>query len=92
MYTLLRDFPHDLFGRAWFVDYSDKVFRESQRNVLNLVSENIFHDHCESIDELIAAIDQSLQLILLLLSLLSLIGTASGRDDLIQSYEGINSF
>lgn len=92
VYTLLRDFPHDLFGGAWFVDDSDKVFRESQRNVLNLVSENIFHDHCESINELIAAIDQSLQLILLLLCLLRVVGTASGRDNLIQSYEGIDSF
>lgn len=83
VYTLLRDFPHDLFGRAWFVDDSDEVFCESQRNVLNLVSEDIFHDHCESVNQLIAAIDQSLQLILLILSLLSLIRTASGRNDFV---------
>lgn len=52
----------------------------------------MFHDHCESINELIAAIDQSLQLILLLICLNDLIVYASDRDDLIQSYEGFDSF
>ena len=85
--TLLGDFPHDLLGRARFIDDGDEVLGESKRNVLNLVSENIFHHHSEGIDKLIAAINQSLQLILLLRRLLGCIGAAGGGDDLVQGNE-----
>ena len=42
------------------------------------MSENILHHHSKGIDELIAAVDQSLELVLLLSSLLSGVRAASG--------------
>lgn len=59
----LGHFLHDFLGSARFIDNCDKVLGESQRNILDRVLEDIVHNMCECINELVTAFDKCFLLI-----------------------------
>jgi len=81
---ILRNISHDLFRLTCFVDNRDEVLRKSEWNIIYRVAENVIHHMCECIDQLVAASNQSLLLVLLLLGLGLLLASAAGTDELVE--------
>jgi hypothetical protein len=59
----LGDFLHDFLGSTRFIDNCDKVLGESQWNILDRVFEDIIHNMCECINQLVTAFYKSFLLI-----------------------------
>ena len=82
MYTFFWDLSHDFFGGAGFMNDCDEILCETQRDILDWVSEDIVHHVSESIDQFVAANWKSFLLVFKVLGLDFLCAT-TGADHFI---------
>ena len=90
MDTFFWDLGHDFFWGASFMNDCDEILSETQRDILDWVSENIVHHVSKSIDKFVAANWKSFLLIFKVLGL-DLLCATTGADHFVQGDQWVNT-